>query len=725
MQANLESGQAVFEMLQSSENAGDVWIADAATAAAARHDAGFLQAMLSDFNPVGTRQAPGKASNLIRNSSFESESDGTPARWDPVTHSGQGTFSLSNNAHTGGRAVQISSEKGGDLSWATRIRVKPHTDYQLSGWIKTEGVVKISGARGAMFNIHELQDPVGGGTLAVTGTQDWTHVELTFNTGALEFITINCLYGGWGRCSGTAWFDDVTLVRAPGSGFAGETVIIPNRAPAKALIPANGTLGRSWTQPDFDDGDWKSGRTGIGYDYQGLINLDVRNMRGENETVYARIPFAFEENTNLDTLILRIRYDDGFIAYLNGTVIARDNAPSNPDWQSAATLNRPDNIAVNAVDVNISSAIDLLETGGNVLAIQGLNQGINSSDILILPELIAQLQSDAPETFGFMLAPSPGLPNNDSIQGITSSVEFSVASQVFDESFSLELSLPQDALPGTEIRYTEDGTRPNSSSNLYTTPLQVSETVQIRAISVLPSKGQSTVTSESYTGLNAQTRNFNSNLPVVVLENYQSGRPPQNSKQASFMMLYEPNDGRTRFNQAPTISTRSGIKVRGSSTSGRSKPSMSMEAWDEFDQNKNIAPLGMPSESDWVLWGPYNFDLSLMHNPFIYELSNQIGRYATRTRFVEVFLNTDGGPLDSNDYYGVYALMEKISRDQDRVDVARIFPEHNQEPGVTGGYIFKIDRADPGDSGFGGAGQNIRYVYPKEVEIERPERNDQ
>ncbi|HBP57837.1 MAG TPA: hypothetical protein DD687_18080 [Verrucomicrobiales bacterium] len=222
MQANLESGHAVFEMLQSSENAGDVWIADAATAAAARHDAGFLQAMLSDFNPAGTQEAPGKTSNLIRNSSFESETDGNPARWDPVTHSGQGTFSLSNNAHTGGRAVQISSEKGGDLSWATRIRVKPHTDYRLSGWIKTEGVVKISGARGAMFNIHELQDPVVGGTPAVTGTQDWTQVELTFNTGALEFITINCLYGGWGRCSGTAWFDDVTLVHAPGSGFAGE-----------------------------------------------------------------------------------------------------------------------------------------------------------------------------------------------------------------------------------------------------------------------------------------------------------------------------------------------------------------------------------------------------------------------------------------------------------------------------------------------------------------------
>ena len=522
-------------------------------------------------------------------------------------------------------------------------------------------------------------------------------------------------------------FPEQTTDASYGSGVvkANEIVIIPNRAPATALIPTDDTLARSWTQPDFDDSDWKSGRTGVGYDYGGLINLDVRPMRGENETVYVRIPFEFEENTELDALILRIRYEDGYVAYLNGTEIASDNAPNNPNWQSGATVNRSDNIAVNSVDIDISSAIDLLKAGQNVLAIHGLNQGINSSDILILPELIAQLQSDAPETVGFMLSPSPGLPNNDSVQGITPSVEFSVSSQVFSEPISLELSLPQGALPNTEIRYTDDGTRPNSSSTIYTNPVQISETVQIRAISVLPGTGQSTVTSESYTGLNAQTRNFNSNLPVVVLENYQGGRPPQNAKQASFMMLYEPSEGRTRFNQAPTISTRSGIKVRGSSTSGRPKPSLSMEAWDEFDQNKNIAPLGMPSESDWVLWGPYNFDLSLMHNPFIYELSNQIGRYATRSRFVEVFLNTDGGPLDSNDYYGVYALMEKISRDQDRVDVERIFPEHNQEPGVTGGYIFKIDRADPGDSGFGGAGQSIRYVYPKEVEIERPERNEQ
>ena len=114
-----------------------------------------------------------------------------------------------------------------------------------------------------------------------------------------------------------------------------------------------------------------------------------------------------------------------------------------------------------------------------------------------------------------------------------------------------------------------------------------------------------------------------------------------------------------------------------------------------------------------------------MHNPFIYELSNQIGRYASRTRFVEVFLNINGGALSDSDYYGVYALIEKISRDEDRVAVDRLFPEHGQEPAVSGGYIFKIDRADPGDSGFNGAGRSIRYVYPKEVAIERPERDPQ
>ena len=101
----------------------------------------------------------------------------------------------------------------------------------------------------------------------------------------------------------------------------------------------------------------------------------------------------------------------------------------------------------------------------------------------------------------------------------------------------------------------------------------------------------------------------------------------------------------------------------------------------------------------------------------VYELSNQIGRYAVRTRFCEVFVNTNGGALSYNDYVGVYSFMEKIKRDKNRVNINRLAPDDNSEPEITGGYIFKIDRPDPGDSGFSAGGQGIKWLEPKEDDI--------
>jgi hypothetical protein len=73
-----------------------------------------------------------------------------------------------------------------------------------------------------MLNVHELQDPVRGGTKALTGDNDWTQVQLNFNSGQMREVTINCLFGGWGRATGTAWFDDIELAPAAGSELAGE-----------------------------------------------------------------------------------------------------------------------------------------------------------------------------------------------------------------------------------------------------------------------------------------------------------------------------------------------------------------------------------------------------------------------------------------------------------------------------------------------------------------------
>lgn len=508
-------------------------------------------------------------------------------------------------------------------------------------------------------------------------------------------------------------------------GAVTEFTLVPLAAPASALIPTDDVLGLTWTEVGFDDSSWLSGATGVGYDYGGLVGLDVGAMRNVNETVYIRIPFQIDDLPEFDSLTLRLQFDDGMIAYLNGQEIASDNAPNPATWDSGALLNRPDSTATSFVDIDISSARDLLRVGENVLAFHGLNYRLTSSDLLVRPELVAAVQPSGPEVFGYLESPTPGAPNGPIFPGIAGAVQFSQPGRTFVEPFSVELALPEDAGSSAEIRYTLDGSVPNESSPLYTDPLSITTTTQVRAKVFEPGLAVGTTVSQSYIALNSDVVDFTSNLPLVVLENFGAGWMSQNSHQPVLMAVFEQVNGRSSLTHPPDLRTRAGIKIRGSSTAGRPKPSLAVEAWNEVDEDKNIAPLGMPAESDWVLWGPYNFDKALMRNPLIFELSNQVGRYAVRTRFVEVFLNTGGGPLYQADYWGVYALMEKISRDEDRVDVERLFPEHDREPGVTGGYMLKIDRPDPGDSGFNAAGQTLRYVYPKEVDIERPERDPQ
>jgi putative membrane-bound dehydrogenase-like protein len=223
MPVSAPAGANVFAMLQEPRNADDRWLPDAATAAAARHDVGFLTAVLAGFRPAKTDGAPSAAAaNLIPNASFEERTGDRPNGWRTSNHGGRGEFAVADVGHTGGRSVAISSTVGGDVSWSANVPVKPRTDYTLTGWIKTEQVQKVGRANGAMLNIHELQDPVRGATKALTGDNDWTQVQLAFNSGQMSEVTVNCLFGGWGRATGKAWFDDIELTPAGGSELGGE-----------------------------------------------------------------------------------------------------------------------------------------------------------------------------------------------------------------------------------------------------------------------------------------------------------------------------------------------------------------------------------------------------------------------------------------------------------------------------------------------------------------------
>jgi hypothetical protein len=112
--------------------------------------------------------------------------------------------------------------------------------------------------------------------------------------------------------------------------------------------------------------------------------------------------------------------------------------------------------------------------------------------------------------------------------------------------------------------------------------------------------------------------------------------------------------------------------------------------------------LRMPAESEWALYGPSwknpapgsDYDAALIHNSFIYELANVSGYYAPRTRFVELFLNTTGGPVTLAHYAGLFILMEKVKRDGGRVD----FPALSTN-GTSGGWMLSVDRMDSLPSG--------------------------
>lgn len=179
------------------------------------------------------------------------------------------------------------------------------------------------------------------------------------------------------------------------------TTPVTSNSPKKVLVPstANGgnVLGSAWrTVGGVDDSAWVSGTGGVGYDtsttYDALIGIDVDGpMRGVATSVFIRIPFHLDGETlkQVNFMTLRMRYDDGFVAYLNGVLIASENAPANVQWNSAATAGHDDSAAVQFSSFDVSRFVNALQSGQNLLAIHGLNVSQGSSDFLIDAQLVA------------------------------------------------------------------------------------------------------------------------------------------------------------------------------------------------------------------------------------------------------------------------------------------------------------------------------------------------
>ncbi|MCO6045861.1 CotH kinase family protein [Aeoliella sp. ICT_H6.2] len=286
------------------------------------------------------------------------------------------------------------------------------------------------------------------------------------------------------------------------------TTLVAEGDAARAWRPTSAAYDSSWTDIGFDDSVFDIvGSAGFGYE----AGTDVPSFIGEFNTavpddttaLYVRVPFEMTSLVGIDGLQLHLKYDDGFVAYLNGVQIAASNSPANPAWNSTATSIHDDFDAMVFQEFDVSAEIPSLVVGDNVLAIHALNQPAGRSDFLIVPELVATatVPVEASEA-GYFEVPTPGFGNGESFAGFAADPTFSVPHGFYDTVQQVEI---HSETPDAMIVYTTDGSTPavNESmvpinGQLYSGAISVNSTTTIRAMAFKHDYKPSFVQSASY-----------------------------------------------------------------------------------------------------------------------------------------------------------------------------------------------------------------------------------
>ena len=366
----------------------------------------------------------------------------------------------------------------------------------------------------------------------------------------------------------------------------------------------------NWETPIFNDNNWQTGAGGIGYG-----DGDDQTIIPPTYSLYLRQTFSIIDLAAIESLILQADYDDAFVAYLNGTEIARANINGNPPNYNTETVTDHEATLYgsNTLESKLfqkSEIANLLKSGENILAISVHNRlGPASSDMTA--------------------------------------------------NFFLTLGINDDSRNYRPV------------PNWFVPPA------------------------------------FNSNLPIVKLTTNWTINA-QTTVTGKIEIINNETGNNSFFDSPNEYVGPAGIKFRGQSSLWFNKKNYSIEMRDELGADLDTSFLNFPKEEDWILHGPYA-DKSLLRNVLIMDLARKMGQYASRTKYVDLFVN--------GDYLGIYVLMEKIKRDKDRVDIAKLKTTDIEGDELTGGYIFKIDKGEANwlsRYNFYLGGERLRYqlVYP-------------
>ncbi len=234
--------------------------------------------------------------------------------------------------------------------------------------------------------------------------------------------------------------------------------------------------------------------------YDQLVKTNVSDsMLGKSSSALLRFPFNVDDPTKYQNVELQIKYDDGFVAYLNGTEVSRRNAPAGQLPLLSQATDIHSGTSTESIALNSAS----LRAGNNVLAIQLLNRTAQDDDLFLSPKLVGR--STQSNSVGYLLHPTPGAVNGERVVGFVDPVAFSVARGFFAQPFVTQLTA---TTPGSTLIYTTDGSTPSRTNGTQVVPagpnataqatVSVNTTTNVRALAIREEYGDAPVITQSY-----------------------------------------------------------------------------------------------------------------------------------------------------------------------------------------------------------------------------------
>ena len=407
---------------------------------------------------------------------------------------------------------------------------------------------------------------------------------------------------------------------------------------------------------------------------EGEIDIDVEPaLYNQRTSLYVRYPFEASGPGSVSSLTLHAKYDDGFVAYLNGIEVARRNVPGTTTFASTAVSDRPVNDAGQFDPINFTPFAGLLLDGANVLAIHGFNDAATSGDFLIEAQLTGAGLVDPPAS-GYFQTPTPGGPNGSPLGGYVGDTIFDHDRGFYSTPFDVTISAPQT--PDATIYYTTDGTDPaptNAAAQLYASPITIDRTTTLRAAGHKQGYIPSNIDTHTYvfvadvvqqSVISPAIRNhavWGPRLDDALLEIPTISLVTSNTisvlEEATSIELIHP-DG------TPGFQADAGVEKFGNTSLGFQKNSMRIsfkrqygpaklrhdifggDATEEFDQ------FLLRSSHDSQFYTHVNGTRGVyLRNRWISDRHREMGQPGPHSRFVHVYVN--------GTYQGMYDLMER------------------------------------------------------------------